>query len=99
MRAVGLMRWRRMRAGCSTATFDRRWSESEIRAPRAKCGPEFPVSDFYFPVSSFRFSMATILIVEDKPKMLRLLELSLAEENFTTRSASDAEAGLKILAQ
>jgi DNA-binding NtrC family response regulator len=31
--------------------------------------------------------------------MLRLLELSLAEENFTTRSASDAEAGLKILAQ
>lgn len=43
--------------------------------------------------------MATILIVEDEPKMLRLLELSLAEENFATRSASDAETGLKILAQ
>ena len=43
--------------------------------------------------------MATILIVEDEPKMLRLLELSLAEENFATRSASNAEVGLKILAQ
>jgi two-component system, NtrC family, response regulator AtoC len=43
--------------------------------------------------------MATILIVEDEAKMLRLLELSLAEENFATRSASDAETGLKILAQ
>jgi len=43
--------------------------------------------------------MPTILIVEDEPKMMRLLELSLAEENFTTRSASDAETGLKILAQ
>jgi DNA-binding NtrC family response regulator len=43
--------------------------------------------------------MPTILIVEDEPKMLRLLELSLAEENFIIRSASDAETGLKILAQ
>jgi two-component system, NtrC family, response regulator AtoC len=43
--------------------------------------------------------MATILIVEDELKMLRLLELSLEEEGFTTRSASDAETGLKILVQ
>ncbi len=43
--------------------------------------------------------MATILIVEDEPKMLRLLELTFAEEGFATRSASDAETGLKILGQ
>ncbi|HEV2234026.1 MAG TPA: sigma-54 dependent transcriptional regulator [Terriglobia bacterium] len=43
--------------------------------------------------------MATILIVEDEPKMLRLLELTLVEEGFATRAAADAEAGLKILAQ
>ena len=43
--------------------------------------------------------MPTILIVEDESKMLRLLELSLAEEGFTTRSASDAETGLKIFGQ
>jgi DNA-binding NtrC family response regulator len=43
--------------------------------------------------------MATILIVEDESKMLRLLELSLAEEGFATRSASNAEAGLKIFGQ
>ena len=43
--------------------------------------------------------MATILIVEDEPKMRRLLELSLVEEGYTTRSASDAETGLRILRQ
>jgi len=43
--------------------------------------------------------MATILIVEDEPKMARLLELTFAEESFATRSAADAERGLKILGQ
>jgi len=42
--------------------------------------------------------MATILIVEDEPKMLRLLELNLADDGYTTRTASTAENGLKILA-
>src|SRR5579864_1324898 len=41
--------------------------------------------------------MAAILIVEDEPKMRRLLELNLGEEGFTTHSAHDAETGLKIL--
>jgi DNA-binding NtrC family response regulator len=41
--------------------------------------------------------MATILIVEDEPKMRRLLELSLGEEGFTTHAAADAEIGLQIL--
>jgi DNA-binding NtrC family response regulator len=40
--------------------------------------------------------MATILIVEDEPKMRRLLELNLGEEGWTTASAGDAEAGLKL---
>jgi two-component system, NtrC family, response regulator AtoC len=43
--------------------------------------------------------MPTILIVEDEPKMLRLLELTLAEEGFATRAAADAEAALKLLGQ
>src|SRR6202453_3823936 len=41
--------------------------------------------------------MPTILIVEDEPKMRRLLELNLAEDGMTTLSAGDAEAGLKLL--
>jgi DNA-binding NtrC family response regulator len=41
--------------------------------------------------------MPTILIVEDEAKMRRLLELNLGEDSFTTLSASDAEAGLKLL--
>jgi DNA-binding NtrC family response regulator len=41
--------------------------------------------------------MSTILIVEDEAKMRRLLELNLGEEGFTTRSAADAEAGLRLL--
>jgi len=41
--------------------------------------------------------MATILIIEDEAKMRRLLELSLAEDGFTTLSAADAETGLKFL--
>lgn len=43
--------------------------------------------------------MPAILIVEDEPKMRRLLELNLGEEGWTTFSAGDAEAGLKILRQ
>lgn len=43
--------------------------------------------------------MATILIVEDEAKMLRLLDLNLSEEGYTTRTAQDAETGLKILRQ
>ncbi len=41
--------------------------------------------------------MPAILIVEDEPKMLRLLELRLQEEGFATHTAADAEAGLKIV--
>jgi DNA-binding NtrC family response regulator len=41
--------------------------------------------------------MATILIVEDEAKMRRLLELNLGDDGFTTFSAGDAEAGLKLL--
>ncbi len=41
--------------------------------------------------------MPSILIVEDEPKMRRLLELNLGEEGFTTHTAADAESGLKIL--
>ena len=41
--------------------------------------------------------MPTILIVEDEAKMLRVLDLHLAGEGFTTHTAQDAEAGLKIL--
>ena len=43
--------------------------------------------------------MPAILIVEDEAKMLRLLELNLGEDGFTTFSAGDAEAGLKLLAE
>jgi DNA-binding NtrC family response regulator len=41
--------------------------------------------------------MAAILIVEDEAKMRRLLELNLGEDGFTTFSAGDAEAGLRLL--
>src|SRR5580692_1844235 len=41
--------------------------------------------------------MPIILIVEDEAKMRRLLELNLGEDGFTTLSAGDAEAGLKLL--
>jgi DNA-binding NtrC family response regulator len=41
--------------------------------------------------------MPTILIVEDEAKMRRLLELNLGEDGFTTFSAGDAEAALKLL--
>jgi DNA-binding NtrC family response regulator len=41
--------------------------------------------------------MPAILIVEDEAKMRRLLELNLGEDGFTTLSAEDAEAGLKLL--
>lgn len=43
--------------------------------------------------------MPNILIVEDEPKMLRLLQLNLAEEGYTILLAADAEAGLKVLRQ
>jgi DNA-binding NtrC family response regulator len=43
--------------------------------------------------------MPVILIVEDEAKMLRLLDLHLAEEGFETRTAQDAETALKILNQ
>ncbi len=41
--------------------------------------------------------MASILIVEDEPKMRRLLEMNLADQGFTTHAAGDAESGLKLL--
>ncbi len=43
--------------------------------------------------------MSAILIIEDEPKMARLLELNLTEAGYATRSAADAEAGLNILRQ
>lgn len=43
--------------------------------------------------------MPAILIIEDEAKMQRLLELSLVAEGYTTRAASDAEAGLRLLRQ
>ena len=39
--------------------------------------------------------MSNILIVEDEPKMRRLLEISLGEEGHTVHTAQDAETGLK----
>jgi two-component system, NtrC family, response regulator AtoC len=41
--------------------------------------------------------MPTILIVEDEPKMLRLLELNLADEGYTIRAVANAGQGLKLL--
>ena len=41
----------------------------------------------------------SILVVEDEPKMRRLLELQLAEEGFHARTAPDAETGLQLLNQ
>jgi two-component system, NtrC family, response regulator AtoC len=41
--------------------------------------------------------MPAILIVEDEPKMRRLIELNLGEDGFVTFSTGDAEAGLKLL--
>src|SRR6202167_3493340 len=43
--------------------------------------------------------MSTILIVEDEPKLRRLLELDLSEEGHRVLAAPDAEQGLKILRQ
>jgi DNA-binding NtrC family response regulator len=43
--------------------------------------------------------MPAILIVEDEPKMLRLLELNLTEEGYTTHTAANAETGLNTLRQ
>jgi DNA-binding NtrC family response regulator len=42
-------------------------------------------------------NMPSILIVEDEPKMRRLLEMNLADQGFTTHAAGDAESGLKLL--
>ena len=39
----------------------------------------------------------SILIVEDEPKMRRVLELHLAQEGFIAHSAADAETGLLLL--
>jgi DNA-binding NtrC family response regulator len=41
--------------------------------------------------------MANILIVEDEPKMRRLLEISLGEEGYQVQVAPDAEMALKSL--
>jgi len=43
--------------------------------------------------------MGSILIIEDEPKMRRLIELSLGENGHTTFAAEDAETGLRILNQ
>jgi DNA-binding NtrC family response regulator len=41
--------------------------------------------------------MPSVLIVEDEPKMRRLLELNLVEEGYVVRTATDAETALKML--
>ncbi len=41
--------------------------------------------------------MSSILIVEDEPKMRRLLEISLGEEGHSVHTAAEAETGLKCL--
>jgi DNA-binding NtrC family response regulator len=41
--------------------------------------------------------MATILVVEDEAKMLRLLALNLSEDGHTVLAAADAETGQRIL--
>jgi two-component system, NtrC family, response regulator AtoC len=41
--------------------------------------------------------MSTILIVEDEPRMRRLLEISLGEDGHSVNTAEDAETGLKYL--
>jgi DNA-binding NtrC family response regulator len=41
--------------------------------------------------------MPTILIVEDEPKMRRLLEITLGEDGHHVHTAADAETGLKCL--
>lgn len=41
--------------------------------------------------------MSNILIVEDEPKMRRLLEISLGEDGHHVQTAPDAETGLKFL--
>src|SRR5262249_24455813 len=42
--------------------------------------------------------MPNILIVEDEPKMRRLLEISLGEDGHSVRSLGDAEGALRALA-
>ena len=39
----------------------------------------------------------SILVVEDEPKLRRLVELQLADDGFDVHSAPDAEAGLKLV--
>src|SRR5512146_2003481 len=41
--------------------------------------------------------MANILIVEDEPRMRRLLEISLGEDGHSVNAVEDAETGLKAL--
>jgi DNA-binding NtrC family response regulator len=43
--------------------------------------------------------MANILIVEDEPRMRRLLEISLGEDGHSVHAVENAEAGLKCLRQ
>jgi DNA-binding NtrC family response regulator len=40
-----------------------------------------------------------ILVVEDEPKLRRLLELQLADEGFRARTAESAEAGLQLISK
>ena len=39
-------------------------------------------------------NMANILIVEDEPRMRRLLEISLGEDGHSVQTSADAESGL-----
>jgi len=42
---------------------------------------------------------SSILVVEDEPKLRRLLELQLADSGFRARTAESAEAGLKLASE
>lgn len=44
-------------------------------------------------------SKPSILVIEDEPKLRRLLELQLADEGFRARAVESAEAGLQIAAK
>ena len=48
-------------------------------------------------VRNLKIEMANILIVEDEPRMRRLLEISLGEDGHMVQSAEDAEKGLAHL--
>ncbi|MDR3720460.1 MAG: sigma-54 dependent transcriptional regulator [Candidatus Acidoferrales bacterium] len=66
----------------------------EARERKTRNGEGSPGIEWTAPMKPEKPS---ILIVEDEPKMRRLLELQLAEEGFHARTSPDAETGLQLL--